>query len=35
MIKRTLKFIDGERVEELIYLPIIKGFVVLRFGGFE
>ena len=34
MIRRTLKFINGRRIEEFIYLPI-KNFIVLRFGGFE
>ena len=35
MIRRTMKFIAGRRVEEFIYLPQFKRFVVLRFGGFE
>lgn len=35
MKRRTLKFIAGRRVEEFVYLPFIKNFVVLRFGGFE
>lgn len=35
MKRRTLKWIGGRRVEGFIYLPLIKDFVVLRFGGFE
>lgn len=34
MKRRTLKYINGRNVEEFIYLPLIKDFVVLRFGGF-
>jgi len=35
MIRRTLKYVGLVRFEELVYLPYFKGFVVLRFGGFE
>lgn len=35
MIRRTLSFKDGVMFEELVYLPYFKGFVVLKFGGFE
>ena len=35
MIRRTLKRINGEYISELRYLPMIKTFIVLRFGGFE
>lgn len=33
MIRRTLKWIDGRRVEEFIYLPMIKNFIVLNVKG--
>lgn len=33
MIRRTIKFIDGEKVEDLRYLPMIKNFVVLNVKG--
>lgn len=35
MKRRTLKWIDGRRIEEFVYLPMIKNFIVLRFGGFK
>ena len=35
MKRRTLKYLNGRNVEELVYLPLIKDFVVLKFGGFE
>ncbi len=33
MIRRTLKFIGGRRVEDFIYLPMIKNFIVLNIKG--
>lgn len=33
MIRRTLKFVNGLRFEELIYLPQFKNFVVLNVKG--
>ena len=33
MIRRTLKFIGGHRVEGFIYLPMIKNFIVLNVKG--
>jgi len=33
MIRRTLKFVDGRRVEEFVFLPMIKNFVVLNVKG--
>ena len=35
MIRRTLSFKGGVKFEELVYLPLFKGFVVLKFGGFR
>lgn len=33
MIRRTLKFIAGRRIEEFIFLPMIKNFIVLNVRG--
>ena len=33
MIRRTLKFIAGRRIEDFIYLPMIKNFIVLNVKG--
>ena len=33
MIRRTLKFIDGVKIESFIYLPQFKRFVVLNVKG--
>ncbi len=33
MIRRTLKFKDGVRFEDFLYLPLFDGFVVLRGKG--
>jgi hypothetical protein len=30
MLRRTLKYIDGVKFDEVLYLPYLKGFVVLR-----
>ena len=30
MIRRTLKWIDGRRIEEFVFFPMIKNFVVLN-----
>ncbi len=35
MIRRTVAIRGGVVFDEFIYLPQFKGFVVLRFGGFE
>ena len=35
MIRRTLKFNGLVKFEELVYLPFFRGFVALKFGGFE
>ena len=33
MIRRTLKFVAGRRIEEFVYLPMIKNFIVLNVKG--
>jgi hypothetical protein len=33
MIRRTLKFINGQRIESFIYLPMVKKFIVLNVKG--
>ena len=34
MIRRTLSFRGSVRFDELVYLPLFNGFIVLKFGGF-
>jgi len=35
MKRRTLKFVNGVKFEDFVYLPLFNEFVVLKFRGFR